>query len=448
MAPEQFTALGHQGGGFAASGAGHDGKSLAEAVDNGRLFFVHALKSDLNLTIRKGMKSESPGNSLSLPVAFFMDERLSHDRKTEFGKRVTRLRTQYRFEILSSKMSEAEFLEHLKTHSYSLILMPWHQYLSWHKLEHHFGTLRLGGPTTVAGYFADALLPFELPELPSYHRLLLLDFYRPNPAEVETLLQSLLFADQKTGLRGLCPLTTPIHHQTWFEEDAARTRCIDLILDLPLFRSKRWADRSHQFRFFLTSLWSLAFNGHHPRKRSEVAAEIEIAENEKRIFVKYTATHPELTLKDSMNHWWPPRNHGHPAVNGLIRHSDFLRVTHFPESNQVEITAFFLESNPTILHPGEVRGFWIEPQKLKFLKSSAEQGFQKQFPVVGSHQARLEDQLQEVLDLLKAVHLQAEALSAEDRFILEHRCSNIRFLVDAIEKRALQNPVAAKKKIA
>lgn len=389
--------------------------------------------------------ARTPG---AIKIAFFMDERLPHDRKSEFAKGIARLRGKYPLEVLPAKMEEAEFLTHLQSHPYTLILLPWHRYLSWKKLEHHFGTLRLEGPTTVAGYFADALLPFELPDLPSYHRLLLLDFYRSGAGEIEFLLQTLLFPEQKTGFAGLFPTSTPIHHQTWFEEDGARTRCIDLILDLPLFRSRRWADRSHQMRFFLTSLWSLTFSGQHPRKRSEAAAEIEIVEFQKRILVKYVASHPELSLKESMRLLWPPKNHENPALHGLIKHSDFLRIAHFPESNQLELTAFFIEANPTILHPGEVRGLWIEPQKLKFLKTSAELGYQKLFPVVGSTEGRIEDRLQEVLNILKTVHLQAGSLSNEDRFILEHRCSNIRFLVDAIEAKTLEKKVADIKKIA
>jgi hypothetical protein len=394
------------------------------------------------------MSDPGTGTQGAIRIAFFMDDRLPHDRKSEFTKLVTRLRSRFPLEILPSKLEEAEFIARLQHQSYTLILLPWHQYLSWKKLEHHFGTLRLEGPTTVAGYFADALLPFELPELPSYHRLLLLDFYRSDAAEIEFILQALAFPEQKTGFGGLFPPTTPIHHQSWFEEDSARTRCIDLIMDLPLFRSRRWSDRSHQVRFFLTALWSLTFGSHHPRKRSEIAAGIEIAEFQKRILVKYVASHPELGLKDSMRRVWPPRNHEDPALHGLIQNSDFLRIVHFPESHQIELTAFFLESNATIRHPGEVRGFWIEPQKLKFLKSPAESGFQKLFPVVGSTGARIEDQLQEVLDILKAVHLQAETLSTEDRFILEHRCSNIRFLIEAIEKKTSEKKVADRKKIA
>jgi len=375
-------------------------------------------------------------------IAFFIDDRLPHDRKALFTKLVAVLRPKYNFEILPMNMSEEAFLKHLDTHTYSAILLPWYRYLSWKKLESRFGALRLEGPT-IAGYFADALLPFELSEMPSAHRMILLDFYRLDAFEIETLLQGLVFPDQKAGFRGIIPPNTPIYHQDWFDHDGANTRCIDAIMNTSLFQAKTWTKRNQQLRFFLTALWNLSFTDRPHRKTGERVAQIEIAEFSKRIAIKWVIEDADLTLKQMMGYFWPAQNHQHQAVHAMIKNSDFIRVAHFPESHQIEVTAFFLESSPTLNHPGEVRGFWIEPQKLKYLKSSAEESFAKRIPIHTAKRDLVTEQFHEVLEHLKAVHLSLGQITHEERFIMEHQVSNIRFLIQAIEKK-----VADKKKIA
>ena len=391
------------------------------------------------MTIRE--EDMNPQDS-SPKIAFFMDDRLPHDRKGVFTKLVSVLRPKYNFEIIPASFSEADFLKHLESHTYTVILLPWYRYLSWKKLETRFGSLRLEGPT-IAGYFADAILPFELSSMPSFHQMILLDFYRLDSFEIETLLQALIFPDQKAGFRGILPLTTPIHHQDWFDHDGANTRCIDAIMNTALLKSKRWEPRTQQLRFFLTALWTLGFSDRSGRRTGERVAQLEIAEFSKRIAIKFVIEDAELTLKQTMEYFWPSQNHQNQAIHAMIKNSDFIRVAHFPESRQVEITAFFLESSPTLHHPGEMRGFWIEPQKLKYLRSSAEESFTKRIPIHTAKRDLVTEQFHEVLEHLKAVHLSLGNISHEERFIMEHQVSNIRFLIQAIEKK-----VAERKKIA
>jgi CRISPR/Cas system-associated exonuclease Cas4 (RecB family) len=90
-----------------------------------------------------------------------------------------------------------------------------------------------------------------------------------------------------------------------------------------------------------------------------------------------------------------------------------------------------------------MRGYWIEPQKLKYLRSSAEESFTKRIPIHTAKRDLVTEQFHEVLEHLKAVHLSLGNISHEERFIMEHQVSNIRFLIQAIEKK-----VAERKKIA
>ncbi len=380
-------------------------------------------------------------------VAFFMDERLPHDRKAQFAKLISILKPKYHFEVISSRMSEIDFIDHLKSHSYDLILMPWYRYLSWKKLETHFGALRFEGPT-VAGYFADAVLPMELAQMPSYHRLILLDFYRLSPFEIEVVIQAMLFQDQKAGFRGILPQSTPVFYQNWFHHDQISARCVDAILNTTLLRSKRWSDRQIQLRFFLNALWSLTFAGKAVQKKTDSVVEVEFAEFSKRLAIKYVAENPDLTLKEMMTKVWPPDHHRDQAVQGIIQYSDFLRIHHFPESHRIEITAFFFESSPAVTYPGEIRGFWIEPQKQKHLMNSEDEAYPKRIPVFTQKKERLADEVQEILEQLKAVHLRLGTLGHDERFVLEHQVSNLKFLVESIEKKALEKKVAEKKKIA
>jgi hypothetical protein len=215
-------------------------------------------------------------------------------------------------------------------------------------------------------------------------------------------------------------------------------------MNTTLLKSRRWAERNQQLRFFLTSLWTLSFTGQSVRRKTgERIAQVEIAEFSKRIAIKLVIEDAELTLKQMMDYFWPSRNHQNQAVHAMIKNSDFIRVAHFPESRQVEITAFFLETSPTLQYPGELRGFWIEPQKLKYLRTSAEESFEKRIPIHTAKKDLVTEQFHEVLEHLKAVHLSLGQITLEERFIMEHQVSNIRFLIQAIEKK-----VADKKKIA
>ena len=376
-------------------------------------------------------------------VAFIYDDRLPHDRKTVFTRTMTILKPKFNIDILPSSMEESDLIAHLEKNDYSLILLPWYKYLSWKKVESHFGALRMQG-TTVAGYFADAVLPFEFTKIPNFHRMILLDFYRFDQSQLEMILRSLT-QQKKAGFTGIIPKNNPVFHADWFDQDHLSTRCLDAAMAIPLLKSTQWSGRTQSLRFYMTALWSLCFQERHSFPNNHPCATLEIAETNKKLVIKLVFESMDLTLKHMMDHLWPAGgDRPNLAVRELVKHCDFLRVLHYPESHHVEVTAFFTPEAPALSYPGEVRGFWVEPLKIKFLKSTnEEEAFLKRIPIHNAQKEAVIDQVQEVVDSLRNIHLQLPQLTPADRIHLEHPLSNVRFLLTEIEKK-----VAEKKKIA
>jgi hypothetical protein len=375
-------------------------------------------------------------------IAFIYDDRLSHDRKTVFTRTMTILKSKLNMEVLPSTLSEAEVIEHFTHHSYSLILLPWYKYLAWKKIESHFGALRMQGPTVV-GYFADAILPFEFSKMPNFNRMILLDFYRLDQTEIEMMIHSLSREERKSGLSAFVDKNTQIFHSSWYNHDHASTRCVDSAMSIPLLKSAQWSGRMPALRIYLTALWTLCFRERHSMQSTESCAELEISEVNKRLAIKLVFESRELTLKHTMDHLWPAdAQNKDGSVRELVRNSDFLRVSHFPESHLVEMTAFFTPDAPSKHYPGEVRGFWVEPLKNKFLKIDEDLPG-KRIPIHQAKRGLMSEQLHEVLEQLRSIHNQLSPSNFEERALLEHQVSHIRFLVQEIEKK-----VAEKKKVA
>ncbi len=376
-------------------------------------------------------------------IAFVMDERLPHVRKAQFTKFISLLRIQCNLEVFSPKDGVQSLLQKAGQGQYSLILLPWHLYLDWKQLDAHFGALRLEG-VTVAGYFADTLLPFDLNTLPNFHRMILLDFFRMTESEIVTLITALVYPDQKTGFSGIVPRQNQIYHQEWYEHDRSGTHCLDSVMSLPLLRARRWEDRVGSIRFVLTALWLMCFKGKSRNRELDSCATLELAEYDHRIALKFTFQDRNLNLKHLMEHTWPASGKKHPLFQILSEHSDFLRIHQFPENHTLEITLFFTAEAPSMHHPGEVRGIWIEPQKTRYLTSnSEEEGFENRIPVLNAQERNLPDQFLILVDQLNALHCRLGESSQEERFIVEHQISNVRRLLSSIEKK-----LAETKKIA
>jgi hypothetical protein len=376
-------------------------------------------------------------------IAFIHDDRLSHDRKTLFTRTMSILKSKLNMDMLSTSMTEAEVIGYFATQSsYSLILLPWYKYLAWKKLESHFGALRMQG-VTIAGYFADAVLPFEFSKIPNFNRMIMLDFYRMDQVEIEMMIYSLSNEGKKSGLAAFADKNTQIFHSNWFNQDSTHTRCIDAAMGIPLLKAHQWSARMPALRIYMTALWTLCYRERHSLQSTEACAEIEISEVNKRLAVKFVFESHELTLKHMMEHLWPgDAPDKDSTVRELVRHTDFLRVSHFPESHHVEITAFFTPDAPSQTYPGEVRGFWVEPLKNKFMRTR-EPTAGKRIPIHQAQRVELSEQVQHVLEQLRSIHHQLSSTPLTEKFQFEHQFSHIHFLLNEIEKK-----VAEKKKIA
>lgn len=375
-------------------------------------------------------------------IAFIFDDRLSHDRKMVFSRVITILKAKYHFEVLSSSFTEKDLIDHLKEHEYAMILLPWHKYLSWKKIESHFGSMRLQGPT-VAGYFADAVLPFELSHMPPFNRMILLDLYRFDQFEMEMVLGALIPPSKRSGFTGIFQKNTPIYFSDWFDYDSSSTRCIDAVMNSSLLHSSQWNQRAHSLRLSLTSLWSLCFSNRRSYPNNTPCAFLEIAEHHKCLVVKLAFESSELTLKNVMECLWPNGEKRHESISELKKHTDFLRVQFFPESHTIEITAFYMHEAPVIHFPGEVRGFWIEPLKNNFVQSAEADHFMKRQPLSRSSEEQVTDQLHEVLERLRALHSVVKPFNADERTTFDHQVANIRFIIQEIEKKVAERKKAA-----
>jgi hypothetical protein len=300
-------------------------------------------------------------------IAFIFDDRLSHDRKIVFQRTIMLLKTKFEIEVLPMSYDEDDLIEHLEHHEYDLVLLPWYRYLAWKKVDAFFGALRMNG-TTVAGYFADPVLPFEFTTPPNYHRMILLDLYRFDQQEIEIMLKALTVPQHRTGFAGLIPKNNPIFTANWMESDQSTTRCIDDILHLPIFHSTQWKDRRHALRFFLTGLWSFVFPNIKPHPQPKVFAEVELSEFNRKLLIKVLFKNSEYTLKHTTEWMWPNHFPQNLSIREMSLQADFIRIQHFPESNQLELTAMFVQSDAAINFPNEVRGFWIEPLQTRKLK--------------------------------------------------------------------------------
>ncbi len=304
-------------------------------------------------------------------IAFIFDDRLPHDRKIQFQRMISLIKGKFDIEVLPSSFDENDLIEHLKQNDYSLVLLPWYKYLSWKKIDGHFGALRMER-TSVAGYFADPILAFEFGQMPSFYRNLLLDFHRFESHDIDFMLQMLTHPDERNGF-SILGMNTPVFHAQWMQKDARSTHCIDEILSLPVFSQTPWEARLSHFRFFLTGLWTLVMPEIklHPQQfsGSQVAGvEIEIAEFQKRVAIKALFKNPNFTLKHTMEWMWPNTENAHPSFTEMQAHCDFMKLHHYPETQQIELTCFFLKDHPSRHFPNEVRGFWIEPRQVQTLK--------------------------------------------------------------------------------
>ena len=286
-------------------------------------------------------------------IGLLFDERLSHDRKKVFTRNMTSFKVKYSIDVLPSGFTEDSFVEYLNKCKFDIVMIPWHLYFSWKKAANF-------NETRVMGYFADPLLQFEFQSVPNYSNFILLDFYHFDLDEIELLFRMMTAKSDDTEIIETFGKTAHFASNEWYQTDQETSQCIDLMFDNQIFQSFSYQERLPNFRFFITALWMACFQEKHIHPTEAASAKLMVAEYGKRLMIKITYQSPTLTSKDILKELWPTGEHTNILFQEMARHSDFLKISHFPKTRNISISALFLPSQPSLALNGEVRGFWIE----------------------------------------------------------------------------------------
>jgi len=286
-------------------------------------------------------------------IGLLFDERLSHDRKKVFTRNMTTFKVKYSVDFIPSGFNEDSFIEFLDRERFDIVMIPWHLYFSWKKAANY-------SETRMMGYFADPLLQFEFQALPNYQNFILLDFYHFDMDEIELLFKLMTSKTDDSEIIETFGKTAHFATNEWYPSDQDSSQCIDILFDNQIFQSFSYQERLPNFRFYVTALWMACFQEKRIHPPEAASAKLMIAEYGKRLMIKITYQSPSLTSKDVLKELWPTGEHSNILFQEMARHSDFLKVSHFPKTRNVSISALFLPSQPSLALNGEVRGFWVE----------------------------------------------------------------------------------------
>ncbi|MBC7690801.1 MAG: hypothetical protein H7222_03460 [Methylotenera sp.] len=326
-----------------------------------------------------------------LNIAYISDPRLSRERAYIALRAIHAMRHVASVQIIRGDLLEEEILQALSKQNFQLVLAPWYRYQIWSRIEALYGLTRTSGPT-VAGYFADQVLPYEL-EKPEYQRFILLDLARLQTPESATLVKALMNDTTRSGLRPLLGSPTPLYTENWVSGAGLGFR-IDTLLGLPeIANSPVWSTRTNALRICLSALWSLIFDegpgkvetltGNSALKTAK--AYFQVGANAECLGMRLCYALPGLKSKDAIAKFWPAKNSPTAPAQLLRHYADLLRVHVDPDTSEVEIVISFYPSAPAEKESTEMHTFWIEPlagavvSEKPFLLPSAEQPLLKPF---------------------------------------------------------------------
>ena len=297
-------------------------------------------------------------------VVFVIDERLRRERSAILHRTVTHIKTFADVEFVRGDLTEDEFIHELNRQADppDLVLLPWYRYLSWKKVDASFGAHRLGSPS-VAGYFCDQLLHYELGDSPPSGRMILLDFSNLWPKEAMLLTRCLL-RDQTRA--GVLPLTEAkiTHAEHWPQRTQLGER-LDALARLPQLAEAPWSKRMNSVRLCLQALWSLVFEKG-PGAKSKMLDSLksracfEIAAGPDALAMRLISRQPLVSLQEWTRRFW--FNSVIPAEpeQVLLKFADFVRVLCVPATQDVEITVSWQRSAASDVAHREVHTLWME----------------------------------------------------------------------------------------
>ena len=338
-------------------------------------------------------------SSRDLPqIAFIPDNRLSRTRYKLLMRITAGLRPFAEVHLLRGEITEDELVQKMAENHYDLVLLPWHLYLRWSKVEGAYGFTRTTGPTT-AGYFADSVQPFEARGQAEHLRTILLDYAHLQPQESILLTRALLNETSRSGIRPLLKPNTPIYCETWFQGQGLGER-IDAVLSLNEVALGGWSSRSAAIRICLSALWGMIYEeGPGKGELSDAISEkvprahFQISADGQTLVMRLCFQMNSWSLKDSLETFWPNPLKPTAAAQLLLQYSDFLRVHHIAQNPELEVVAGFFPSQTSERPLSQARTLWVEPISKDLINEFPTEAPGPGFP------------------RLRALHLQGSALS-------------------------------------
>ncbi len=307
----------------------------------------------------------------SISILVVPDASLGRERQASLLKTWALLRNLGSVTILSGKTSEDELLARLEHEQPQLILLPWHHYLAWSRIEAHYGLSRTSGPT-VAGYFGAPLERHEIGDLTHYHRLILLDFATTQFVERWRIVHALVDDRRRSGVRQLVNPKSLLFFEDW-KGSHPPGATLDSLIALPSLRAEPWKHRIPAIEMITLSLWNLAFEEGRALARGDwltqlhagrVRAYFEMTLDNELLAFRLCFQQSPNNSKEILREFWPEPSSlslSSDFRQALIQHCDFLRIHPIAEMSEVEMVAGLLRSAPAQKRPNDLRTLWIEP---------------------------------------------------------------------------------------
>src|SRR5687768_44006 len=112
------------------------------------------LMDGVGITDKKTVGKLKMQGTKPFTIGFVTDPCLSREKTQIALRALNSLRNIAEIRYYPGNLSETDLVERVKRETLDLLMVPWHTYLHYQKLEAQFGLTRTHGPTMV-GYFAE-----------------------------------------------------------------------------------------------------------------------------------------------------------------------------------------------------------------------------------------------------------------------------------------------------
>ncbi len=282
-----------------------------------------------------------------------IDSRLTGIKRQLLAEKLQILSKTAQLELLGPTTTEDEVIALFKTNPYHLILVPWHVYVTWGKMDTFLGSTRTSG-AVFAGYMAENVLyPDVEGKKPSSVRATLVDFSTLSSFEILSMIRTLCEGASRTGIRPFLEANTPIYTETWLGNQGMGLRA-DSVGQLSEIQEHDWQERLNAVRICLTALWSLVYEEGpgktqvgQPTHSKAPKAYFQVAVDSHFIVMRLCLSMYNWKPGDVVNTFWPRIAEPSSNIHLLTAYSDFVRIMSVANTNDVEIVVGFAKSAPS-----------------------------------------------------------------------------------------------------